>query len=123
MQLISKFNLNQKYVQDKLKEMSKQIYKTLMEQDGHIYICGDVSMADDVNKTLKIIFQDNHVEDAEMAINSLKVSSLRNSLNIIQLQMYINFNFCLFSTRKATVTTKIFLAIPRKVSKWPIWAC
>ena len=50
-----------------------------MEQNGHIYVCGDVSMAEDVNKTLKCIMQENGVQDADMAIYSLKVSKQSKS--------------------------------------------
>lgn len=63
----------QKYVQDVMRKVSKQIYQELIELKGHIYVCGDVSMAEDVNRTLKWILQDNGVKDAEMAIYSLKV--------------------------------------------------
>lgn len=53
---------------------SKQIYQELIEQNGHIYVCGDVSMAEDVNKTLKCILLENGVQDAEMMIYTLKVN-------------------------------------------------
>ena len=52
---------------------SKKVHQVLMEQNGHIYVCGDVSMAEDVNKTLKAILQENGVQAVEMAIFSLKV--------------------------------------------------
>ena len=47
-----------------------------MEENGHIYVCGDVSMAEDVNKTLKSIMLENGVQDVDMAIYSLKVGGL-----------------------------------------------
>ena len=53
---------------------SRQVYQTLMEQSGHIYVCGDVSMADDANKTIKSILLENGVLDPEMAIYYLKES-------------------------------------------------
>lgn len=65
--------LKQKYVQDNMRNASRNVFQTLMQQNGHIYVCGDVSMAEDVNKTLKYILQENGVQDVEMAIYSLKV--------------------------------------------------
>jgi len=37
-----------KYVQDQLKENSAKIYQELAVEGGHIFVCGDVSMASDV---------------------------------------------------------------------------
>lgn len=55
-------------------KMSKQIYSDLIDQNGHIYICGNVTMADDVKKTLKAIFEENGSPDGEATIESLKES-------------------------------------------------
>lgn len=57
-----------------MKLCSAKVFSTLMEENGHIYVCGDVSMAEDVNKTLKSIMLENGVQDVDMAIYSLKVS-------------------------------------------------
>jgi len=59
-----------------------------MQQNGHIYVCGDVSMAEDVNKTLKCILQDNGVQDVDMAIFSLKVSRNNNLSSLMCSLMY-----------------------------------
>lgn len=56
-----------------MKAKSQQIFADLTEHGGHIYVCGDVSMAEDVNKTLKAIFVQNGVVDGDGAIFSLKV--------------------------------------------------
>lgn len=53
--------------------LSKQIYCDLIERKGHIYVCGDVSMAQDVNKTLQFILHENGIHDADMTLLSLKV--------------------------------------------------
>lgn len=56
-----------------MRQLSKQIYRDLFEEKGHIYVCGDVSMAEDVHKTLQHILQENGIIDAEMTLLSLKV--------------------------------------------------
>lgn len=61
-----------------MKEVSGQIFEDLTQHGGHIYVCGDVSMAEDVNKTLKAIFVENGVVDSESAIFSLKVRQKRD---------------------------------------------
>lgn len=40
------------YVQDKLLENREDIYKLIMIEGAHVYVCGDVAMADGVYKTL-----------------------------------------------------------------------
>jgi hypothetical protein len=45
------------YVQDMLKSNAVEVYRQIVEQDGHIYVCGDVSMASQVNTTVKEIIQ------------------------------------------------------------------
>jgi sulfite reductase alpha subunit-like flavoprotein len=44
-----------------------------MHERGHFYVCGDVSMAEDVSKTLKFILQENGIDNPELALVSLKV--------------------------------------------------
>ncbi|XP_033126796.1 nitric oxide synthase, brain-like [Anneissia japonica] len=38
------------YVQDMLKKNSTKLYNHIMKDDGHLFVCGDVSMATGVNK-------------------------------------------------------------------------
>lgn len=67
-------SLTQQYVRDKLKAMSRQIYRTLIEEEGHIYICGDVAMAEDVNRTLKaILLENDQAANVEVVFEQLKV--------------------------------------------------
>lgn len=42
-----------KYVQDNLQRHSQQVARTLLQENGYIYVCGDAkNMAKDVNDTL-----------------------------------------------------------------------
>ncbi len=46
-----------------------------MEERGHVYVCGDISMAADVSRTLQSIFEENAAmsnEEARCLIESLK---------------------------------------------------
>ncbi|XP_067911281.1 nitric oxide synthase, brain isoform X2 [Heterodontus francisci] len=65
-----------KYVQDVLREqLSDQIFKQLQEQSGHIYVCGDVTMAGDVLKTIQHIVKQHgklSLEDAGVFISKLR---------------------------------------------------
>ncbi|XP_067861791.1 nitric oxide synthase, brain [Heptranchias perlo] len=65
-----------KYVQDILREqLSDQIFNLLQEQGGHIYVCGDVTMAGDVLKTIQHIFKQHgkiSLEDAGVFISKLR---------------------------------------------------
>ncbi|KAI1293695.1 Nitric oxide synthase [Halotydeus destructor] len=62
------------YVQDRMMEASKHIFHQLVNNNGHFYVCGDVSMAQDVCKTLKTILKQNGVEDPDTAMLQLKES-------------------------------------------------
>lgn len=46
--------LLQTYVQDLLKKNSNEIIELLMESQAHFYVCGDISMASDVYRTLEV---------------------------------------------------------------------
>uniref|UniRef100_A0A8C1PH02 Nitric oxide synthase n=1 Tax=Cyprinus carpio TaxID=7962 RepID=A0A8C1PH02_CYPCA len=65
-----------KYVQDVLREqLSETVYKYLREEGGHIYVCGDVTMAGDVLKTVQQIFKlhgNMSLEDAGFYISKLR---------------------------------------------------
>lgn len=68
----------QKYVQDILQEqLAETVYRALKEQGGHIYVCGDVTMAADVLKAIQRIMTRQgklSVEDAGVFISRLRVS-------------------------------------------------
>ncbi|KAL7986985.1 hypothetical protein Chor_005904 [Crotalus horridus] len=45
------------YVQDLLRnELEAEVYRLLHEEEGHLYVCGDIRMASEVAKTLKEMF-------------------------------------------------------------------
>ena len=46
------------YVQHKMKENAKAIWKLVHEEGAWIYVCGGISMGNDVSKTLEIIAQE-----------------------------------------------------------------
>ncbi|GIY63295.1 nitric oxide synthase, salivary gland [Caerostris darwini] len=48
-----------RYVQHILREISDKVYKEVVQERGHFYVCGDVSMAEDVNQTLRAIIQEH----------------------------------------------------------------
>ncbi|XP_031351762.1 nitric oxide synthase-like [Photinus pyralis] len=45
------------YVQDLMVEVGDEIYRMLVLEKGHVYVCGDSVMAEGVNQTLKTIIQ------------------------------------------------------------------
>uniref|UniRef100_A0A8D2MKC1 Nitric oxide synthase n=1 Tax=Zonotrichia albicollis TaxID=44394 RepID=A0A8D2MKC1_ZONAL len=58
----------QKYVQDVLQEqLAQTVFKALKEQGGHIYVCGDVTMAGDVLKAVQLIVRQQGQLSAEEA--------------------------------------------------------
>lgn len=68
-------------MQDVLQEqLAQTVFKALKEQGGHIYVCGDVTMAGDVLKTIQGIVRQQgqlSVEEAGAFISKLRVSSVR----------------------------------------------
>uniref|UniRef100_A0A3B5AHB3 nitric-oxide synthase (NADPH) n=1 Tax=Stegastes partitus TaxID=144197 RepID=A0A3B5AHB3_9TELE len=71
-----------KYVQDVLREhLSETVYQCLREEGGHIYVCGDVTMAGDVLKTVQQIIKQQgsmSLEDAGFFISKLRVRDVRH---------------------------------------------
>ena len=41
-------------MQDLIKKNKKEIYDMLVNKNGHFYVCGDVSMAEDVHTSLEV---------------------------------------------------------------------
>ncbi|KAG9487805.1 hypothetical protein GDO78_007540 [Eleutherodactylus coqui] len=72
-------NKPKKYVQDVLREqLSDVTFKALKEQGGHIYVCGDVTMAGDVLKSLQQIAKQRgnmSTEEAGALISKLRDDS------------------------------------------------
>ncbi|KAG7260687.1 hypothetical protein CRUP_021501 [Coryphaenoides rupestris] len=65
-----------KYVQDVLREqLSETVYQCVKDEGGHIYVCGDVTMAGDVLKTIQHIVKlegNMSLEDAGFFISKLR---------------------------------------------------
>ncbi|XP_013866594.1 nitric oxide synthase 1 [Austrofundulus limnaeus] len=65
-----------KYVQDIMREhLSEKVYQCLRKEGGHIYVCGDVTMAGDVLKTVQqIVKQQGNMtlEDAGFYVSKLR---------------------------------------------------
>ncbi|XP_058799933.1 nitric oxide synthase, salivary gland-like [Phymastichus coffea] len=49
--------ISKAYVQDLIQVEAKNIYKMLVHEKGHFYVCGDCTMAEDVYQTLKQIIK------------------------------------------------------------------
>ncbi len=67
----------QKYVQHLLKENADDVVHQLIEERGHFYVCGDISMAADVCRTLQSILEENAAMSSDQArklIDSMKES-------------------------------------------------
>uniref|UniRef100_A0A1A8U6L9 Nitric oxide synthase n=4 Tax=Nothobranchius furzeri TaxID=105023 RepID=A0A1A8U6L9_NOTFU len=65
-----------KYVQDILREhLSEKVFQCLRREGGHIYVCGDVTMAGDVLKTVQQIIKQQgnmSLEDAGFYVSKLR---------------------------------------------------
>ena len=76
----------QTYVQNIMAdETSNYLFETLHKQKGHMYVCGDVTMAADVSKTLHEIFAQEGkmtVAEAAAAIKEIKVGLVKGQFNI-----------------------------------------
>lgn len=78
--VISPLSPCQKYVQDALREqLSERVYQCLREEGGHIYVCGDVTMAGDVLKNVQQIIKQEgsmSLEEAGLFISKLRVRQM-----------------------------------------------
>ncbi|CAG7730913.1 unnamed protein product [Allacma fusca] len=60
-------SIKKTYVQDLLIREGESISRQILEQGGHVYVCGDCTMAEDVYQTLKGIVQDKgEMNDSEV---------------------------------------------------------
>ncbi|XP_013404057.1 nitric oxide synthase, salivary gland-like isoform X2 [Lingula anatina] len=62
------------YVQDLLRENKAEVYRDIVEKGGHFYVCGDISMAADVNRTIKTILIESGMTEDD-AVSYLKQMS------------------------------------------------
>lgn len=66
-------NEPKRYVQDIIREVGSSIYDLIIQQKGHFYVCGDVSMAEDVRQTLRNVIQD-HGCTSQQCAESIMIS-------------------------------------------------
>ncbi|XP_076549445.1 nitric oxide synthase isoform X3 [Osmia lignaria lignaria] len=65
--------LKKTYVQDLIQAEAPQIYDMLVYEQGHFYVCGDCTMAEDVYQTLKHIIQ-THGEMTDKQVEAYMLS-------------------------------------------------
>lgn len=69
-------------MQDLIQKEASEIYKMLVLEKGHFYVCGDCTMAEHVYQTLKTIIQkyggmnDEHVENHMLTMRVLQTKAL-----------------------------------------------
>ena len=68
------------YVQDLVREDGKKIYKTWMEEDGVIFLCGKVAMAEEVGQVLRNILEVYGKMDMEEATQVMKNMKSQGSI-------------------------------------------
>lgn len=70
------FSINQKYVQALLEDEGAEMTRLLVEENAHFYVCGDCTMANDVEQKLEKIIEkhgDMTEEDAKEFVAVLRV--------------------------------------------------
>lgn len=78
----------QTYVQDLLRREGDVVCRQIMQENGHIYVCGDCTMAEDVYQTLKSIVQEiGNFSDSEVESYML---SLRVRTQLISTTLALN---------------------------------
>lgn len=69
--------LLQTYVQDLMRGEAKNLYRQLVLEGGHFYVCGDVTMAEHVLQTLKMIVQSEANMTSEQVENYMLTLRVR----------------------------------------------
>eukprot|EP00111_Clytia_hemisphaerica_P016599 TCONS_00049205-protein len=70
-------NLPKTYVQQILHQDMEKVGETILDKQGHVYVCGDVTMASDVSKMITKILQEYAAlsdEEAKQFISELRTS-------------------------------------------------
>ena len=70
------------YVQDLVREDGEKIYKTWMEEDGVIFLCGKVAMAEEVGQVLRNILEVYGKMDKEEATQVMKNKKSQGSYQL-----------------------------------------
>lgn len=76
------------YVQDKLLEQGKDLYELIMNHGAHIYVCGDVAMADGVYKTLSNIITKTNKQNERNCISPVADDGEAVLMNLRNLNRY-----------------------------------
>lgn len=75
------------YVQDLILAESLQIYNMLVHENGHFYVCGDCTMAEDVYQTLKHIIQTHgQLSDKEVEAYMLSLRVINSTFLLTKLK-------------------------------------
>ena len=67
------------YVQDLALKEADSIFELIVNENGHVFVCGDVTMAEHVNQTLRKLIQQKKVmpdAEAEKFMLSLRVCNI-----------------------------------------------
>lgn len=68
-----------------LKEQAREVFRTLDQENGHFFVCGDVSMAGDVQKALEEIISNEgkmSLDQAKEYVSKLRVRDTTVFLNL-----------------------------------------
>lgn len=83
------------YVQNVILEHAAEVFRILVHEEGHFYVCGDCTMAEDVLKTLKSIIQKyGNLDEGKVEKFLLK---LRVSMNKLIICTYFDTRICFAS--------------------------
>jgi len=72
----------QQYVQELVAQDGEIIYKRWMEEDGVIFVCGKVAMAEDIGLALRKILEKFGKLDTEQALKVMKVKKSQGSYQL-----------------------------------------
>lgn len=74
-------------------EVGEQVYRQVVLERGHFYVCGDCTMAECVYQKLKMIVQDHgHLSDQEVEnfMLQMRVSAVEREITLL-LFLWIHF--------------------------------
>ena len=70
-------------MQDVLRgDLSERVYDMMTSEQGHIYVCGDVSMASGVRDALEAVIAEQGMPNASDFVQRLMVSLLQNGFEV-----------------------------------------
>lgn len=115
-----RYHQQKTYVQDLAGKEAEAIYKLIVNEEGHIYVCGDVTMAEQVNLAIRYVKMCNEYASARpiqpfyyiiynlVEHNSIGIETRENAIKWLllwlRLSCYAFYN--LLSVRKIIATTE-----------------